>query len=58
MCTSLAKSYVSKSWLLSSGSSIDVTAEEPEFASALLRFYHDVIAAMGALQVVPSFMAS
>lgn len=35
----------------------DFLAEEPEFASALQRFYGDVIACMGALQVVPSIMA-
>ncbi|MCJ1475924.1 hypothetical protein MMC13_004588 [Lambiella insularis] len=30
---------------------------EPEFSSNLLRFYQDVIACMGALQVVPAFLS-
>lgn len=33
-------------------------AQEKDFAVALLRFYQDVIAFMGALQIVPSCMAS
>ena len=36
----------------------DFIAEEPEFASAMLCYYKDVIACMGALQFVPSFMKS
>ena len=35
----------------------DFLAKEPEFACALQGFYGDVIACMGALQVVPSIMA-
>ncbi|KAL9123111.1 MAG: hypothetical protein Q9187_000340 [Circinaria calcarea] len=35
-----------------------LAAEEPEFASAMLCYYKDVIACMGALQLVPSFMKS
>ena len=36
----------------------DELAAEPEFAYALLRFYKDVIACMGALQVVPTYLSS
>lgn len=33
-------------------------AKEPEFASAMERYYKDVVACMGALQLVPEFMTS
>lgn len=33
-------------------------AQEPEFASAMLRYYKDVVAFMGALQLVPKVMIS
>lgn len=33
-------------------------AQEPEFASAMERYHKDVITCMGALQIVPKFMAT
>lgn len=33
-------------------------AQEPEFASAMERYYKDVVTYMGALQLVPKFMTS
>lgn len=36
----------------------DLPAQEAEFASAMVRYYKDVVGCMGALQLVPKFMAS
>lgn len=38
--------------------SLPSPAQEPEFASAMERYYKDVVACMGALQLVPKFMTS